>query len=155
MRSDAVEQKQPPRWLIEYKRRIHHVRAALAYSGGTHDEYDVAAGIAEGHFQMFCGGDSIAITEINEYPKAKDCHVFLAGGNLQELEVVTARIEQWARSIGCTRVTLAGRKGWERTFLAERNYRPRWYVMAKELIEEAHDGQGREQADHHAGEQNS
>jgi hypothetical protein len=137
--------RKPPRWLVEYGRRVHHVRAALAYTGGTHDEVDIAAGIEAGRFQMWCAPDSIAITELTTYPKSKDCHVFLAGGHLPELEILTAEIEKWAKEQGCSRVTLAGRRGWTRTFLTERGYTPRWVVMAKDL--EGTNGEGRRNAD--------
>jgi hypothetical protein len=43
-------------------------------------------------------------------------------------------IEAWGKSVGCTRVTLAGRKGWERTFLKDEGYEPQWFILSKELI---------------------
>jgi len=42
-------------------------------------------------------------------------------------------IESWGKSIGCTRVTLAGRRGWSKTFLKDEGYSPQWTVMAKDL----------------------
>jgi hypothetical protein len=42
-------------------------------------------------------------------------------------------IEQWGKSIGCSRVSLAGRKGWERTFLKDEGYEPKWFILCKDL----------------------
>jgi hypothetical protein len=42
-------------------------------------------------------------------------------------------IESWGKSVGCTRVTLAGRKGWAKTFLKDEGYSPQWAVLAKDL----------------------
>lgn len=120
-------------WLSAFAERAALVERALEYSGGTHDVADVAAAIENGLFQMWCGPHSIVVTEIIEYPKMRDCHVFLAGGMLDEVEQIAPHVEEWARKQNCQRVTIAGRKGWERTFLRGRGYMPRWYVMSKEL----------------------
>ena len=73
------------------------------------------------------------ITEVVRYPRKTALNFWLAGGDLQELKTMLAPIEQWAREQGCERITLAGRRGWERTFMREAGYTPQWSVMAKEL----------------------
>lgn len=109
------------------------IEAALEYSCGTHNFEDIAAGVLSGHFQLWAGKQSAVVTEITQYPRLKNLHFFLAGGNLDELALMRPGIEAWGKSIGCTRVTLAGRKGWARSFLADSGYEPKWVVMAKEL----------------------
>jgi len=61
-------------------------------------------------------------------------HYFLAGGDLDELKLMRPHIESWGKENGCTRVTLAGRKGWARTFLQDEGYAPKWHILSKELI---------------------
>jgi len=115
------------------KRLRHHVEAALEYSGGTHNFDDVAEMVEDHRLQLWPAKDSVVLTEIIVYPRLKNLHYFLAGGDLDELSRMRPLIESWGKSIGCTRVTLAGRKGWAKTFLKDEGYSPQWSVLAKEL----------------------
>ena len=117
----------------EFKRLRHHVAAALEYSGGTHKVEDIAEGIRQGQFQLWPGKNSVVVTEIIVYPQLKDLHYFLAGGDLDELRLMRPIIESWGKEIGCSRVSLAGRKGWERTFLKSEGYEPKWFILCKDL----------------------
>jgi hypothetical protein len=117
----------------DFERLRHHVAAALEYSGGTHKIEDIAEGIRRGQFQLWPGRDSAVVTEIIVYPQLKDLHYFLAGGDLDELRLMRPLIEQWGKSVGCSRVSLAGRKGWERTFLKDEGYEPKWFILCKDL----------------------
>jgi hypothetical protein len=112
------------------------IEDALEYAGGTHTFADIAEGVLAGRFQLWYNQNSAVVTEIVVYPQLKDLHFFLAGGNLDELKQMRPIIEQWGKSVGCSRVSLAGRKGWERTFLKDAGYEPQWFVLAKELKDE-------------------
>ena len=107
--------------------------AALEYAGGSHAVEDIAEGIRRGHFQLWPGLDSVIVTEIIVYPQLKDLHFFLAGGDLDELRLMRPLIEQWGKNMGCTRVSLAGREGWSKTFLRDEGYKPKWFVLSKDL----------------------
>jgi hypothetical protein len=111
----------------------HHVEAALEYSGGTHNFDDVAEMVGDHRLQLWPAKDSVVLTEIIVYPRLKNLHYFLAGGDLDELSRMRPLIESWGKSIGCTRVTLAGRRGWAKTFLKDEGYSPQWAVLAKDL----------------------
>jgi len=117
----------------DLKRLRHHVEAALEYSGGTHNFDDVAEMVGDHRLQLWPASNSVVLTEIIVYPRLKNLHYFLAGGDLDELSRMRPMIESWGKSIGCTRVTLAGRKGWAKTFLKDEGYSPQWSVLAKEL----------------------
>ena len=111
----------------------HHVEAALEYSGGTHNFDDIAEMVEDHRLQLWPAKDSVVLTEIIVYPRLKNLHYFLAGGDLDELSRMRPLIESWGKSVGCTRVTLAGRRGWSETFLKDEGYKPKWSVLAKEL----------------------
>lgn len=117
----------------DFERLRHHVVAALEYSGGTHKIEDIAEGLQQGRFQFWPGLNSAVVTEIIVYPQLKDLHYFLAGGDLDELKMMRPLIESWGKSIGCTRVSLAGRQGWSKTFLKDEGYEPKWFILSKEL----------------------
>jgi hypothetical protein len=115
------------------ERLRHHVEAALEYSGGTHNFDDVTEMVEKQQLQLWPAKDSVVLTEIIVYPRLKNLHYFLAGGDLDELSRMRPLIESWGKSVGCTRVTLAGRRGWQKSFLKDEGYSPQWSVLAKEL----------------------
>jgi hypothetical protein len=117
----------------DLERLRHHVEAALEYSGGTHGIEDIAEGLKSGRFQLWPADNSVIVTEIIVYPRLKNLHFFLAGGDLDEIRLMQPLVESWGKSMGCTRVSLAGRKGWEKTFLKDRGYKPKWFVLSKDL----------------------
>jgi hypothetical protein len=119
--------------LDELERLRHQVESALEYSEGTHTFDDIADGVAKDRFQVWPGVKSVVVTEIIVYPRIKNLHYFLAGGDLDELKLMRPHIERWGKSLGCTRVTLAGRKGWAKTFLRDEGYEPRWFILSKNL----------------------
>ena len=115
------------------ERLRQHVEAALEYSGGTHQFEDVLEMVEKNKLQVWPATQSIVLTEIIVYPRLKNLHYFLAGGDLDELSRMRPMIESWGKSIGCTRVSLAGRRGWAKTFLKDEGYSPQWTVLAKQL----------------------
>lgn len=119
--------------LDHLERLRHHVEAALEYSGGTHQFDDVVEMVGKNQLQVWPASQSIVLTEIIVYPRLKNLHYFLAGGDLDELSRMRQMIESWGKSIGCTRVSLAGRRGWAKTFLKDEGYSPQWTVLAKKL----------------------
>jgi hypothetical protein len=115
------------------ERLRHHVEAALEYSGGTHAFDDIVEMVEKQQLQVWPATQSIVLTEIIVYPRLKNLHYFLAGGDLDELSRMRPMIESWGKSLGCTRVSLAGRRGWAKTFLKDEGYSPQWTVLAKQL----------------------
>ena len=115
------------------ERLRQHVEAALEYSGGTHQFEDVLEMVEKNQLQVWPATQSIVLTEIIVYPRLKNLHYFLAGGDLDELSRMRPMIESWGKSLGCTRVSLAGRRGWAKTFLKDEGYSLQWTVLAKQL----------------------
>jgi hypothetical protein len=97
----------------EWKRCRHWIEAALVRVT-THTIEDVEIGLVKGIYVFWPASRSAAITEIHDYPRAKHMHLFLAGGDLDELRSMVPMWQSWARFNGCSKVTLVGRRGWER-----------------------------------------
>jgi len=78
------------------------------------DEYEevLIARLRAGSAQLWLGERSAMVTEIVGPPR--EIHVWLAGGDLQELVSFTAGIAAFGRSMGCVTATLEGRRGWAR-----------------------------------------
>jgi hypothetical protein len=97
----------------EWVRCRGYIEAALEHVD-THTIEDVEAGILAGLYVFWPASKSAAITEIQVFPRAKHMHIFLAGGDLDELRSMVPMWQSWARFNGCGKVTLCGRRGWER-----------------------------------------
>lgn len=115
------------------QRARRFLEPALEYTRGTHTFSDVERYLETGHAQLWDTDRAAIVTQILRTPRIKTCHLFLAGGELAELERMLPIVEQWAKREGCTRMTLAGRAGWTRTFLRDKGYDPAWVVMTKDF----------------------
>jgi hypothetical protein len=91
---------------------IEHCRPwiedALAYSGGTHTFEDVERRILESHLQLWPAERGCAVTEIVIYPRKKVLHVFLAGGEMDQIIDMIDSAVAWSKTQGCTSMTIAG-----------------------------------------------
>lgn len=98
----AIERAQP--WL----------EAALAHGQDTHGWDDVLMAVATGKAQFWPGETAAIVTEILDHPRCRALHIWLAGGNMDELLQMLPDIERWATEQGCKSVTITGRRGWQR-----------------------------------------
>lgn len=98
----------------EWKRCRPYIEAALGYCHGTHTIEDIELGIAEGLYVFWPGKQSAAVTEVHQFPQARFFHIFLAGGDLDELRSMVPTWQSFAAFAGCSRLTICGRRGWER-----------------------------------------
>lgn len=81
---------------------------------------DVSAAISEGRALLWPGRKSVAVT--TEY-HGREFVLWLAGGDLQELFLMEAAAEKYAREKGFTRMVVEdGRQGWGRA-LTRAGYR--------------------------------
>ena len=108
------------------------IEAALGYSGGTHDFRDVVDGVLSGKLQLWAGEKGCAVTEIIVYPKRKVLHTFLAGGEMDQILDFQESAAEFGRMNGCTKMTIAGRKGWTRVLKAH-DWEETFVVMGKEI----------------------
>lgn len=95
------------------------IESALVYSGGTHTFEDVVAEVVAGNAQFWPAPTSCIVTRIIYWPRKTELEIWLAAGNQAELAAMTPLLERWAIGEGCTAFRLIGRKGWERSYLAE------------------------------------
>lgn len=110
-----------------------HIEAALAYADDTYGYDDVAQMVMDGSCQAWPGEQSVVITEIMLFPRKKVLNIFLAGGNLNEIEAMTPLILQWGKEQGCEAATFTGRRGWARTYLTKQGWSESLVMFAKRL----------------------
>ena len=111
-----------------------YIEAALEYADGSHTFQDVSDAVAAGRMQFWPGPASAVITEILESPRQRSLNIFLAGGNLAEIEVMAPTILDWGRRQGCTKAIFLGRPGWERTFLMRTGWAPAKLVVFEKQL---------------------
>lgn len=96
---------------------------AVAESGGRWDEAAVKARLLKGDQHLWTWWSSrgalacAVVSEVNRYPTGLQvCDLWFCGGHgLSEwCGPMLAAIEAWARRIGCHRIMVSGRVGWER-----------------------------------------
>ena len=106
------------------------IEAALEYSGGTHDFDDVVQSIIAGKMQLWPAPRGCAVTEIIKFPRKRVLHVFLAGGDLDQIVAMIDSAAAWGAGQGCSGLTLSGRVGWQRA-LAKHGFRPVMVTLEK------------------------
>ena len=116
----------------DWKRCRPWIEAALPYAGGTHTIEDIEAEMSTGRLALMAGERSAMLCEITNYPRLRALHIFLAGGDLAELRSFNAMMDDAARAMACSRISLAGRPGWEKA-LSDLGYKKCWTVLSKEI----------------------
>lgn len=116
----------------EFDRCKKWLEDALEYSNGSHDIDDIWQGLEQGTLLFWPGKNSAIITELLVYPKKKVFHIFLAGGKLEEVLEMWDSIEIYAKVVGCSSLSVSGRKGWVRV-LESRGAKHLCTTVAKEL----------------------
>lgn len=122
-----------PMWAEKFKECEKYIADALEYCNGTHDLQDVADQIARGELQLWPANETALVSQIITYPKRKAIHIFLAGGNIDELINMEESVFTWAKMQGCDMLTFSGRLGWSRSKLKQRGYKADHMMMVKEL----------------------
>lgn len=117
----------------EFDRCKKLLEDALEYNNTGQTLEDVKRGLHSGEYILWPGENSVVVTEHFDGPLGKFLNFFLAAGEMSELEAMLPGIEAYAKLSGVSRITLYGRRGWERSFLRDQGYKPHFVVMTKEI----------------------
>jgi hypothetical protein len=96
----------------------------------THSLDDVRREVEAGECQFWPGERCAALTKLIHTPNTVSLHIWLAGGDLEELKRMLVAVEAHAKAWGCDRVLIYGRPGWGRVL---DGYSPLWTAICKEL----------------------
>jgi hypothetical protein len=92
------------------------IRAAIEQTYEPYTVEEVVAEIEKGHATLFAGETSVMVCTMHRHNDEMSGHVWLAGGDLEELrDVLRPQAEEWARANGAAYATIDGRRGWVRT----------------------------------------
>lgn len=129
---------------MEFDRCSQWLQGALNHAGGTHTLADIEVGIREGRFQFWPADRSAAVTEVIQYPQRRVLHLFLAGGDLNQLRDMEASATEFARHMGCEAMSIAGRRGWVKALEGYEEYLTTVIKPVEPLGHEGYNGEGKE-----------
>lgn len=116
----------------ELERCREWIQAALDLSGGTHLFQDIVDSVKIGTMQFWNAPKGCMITEILEYPRKKVLHIFLAGGDLDQILDFSESAIYFGKLNGCSAMTLAGRRGWVKA-LKNLDWEEKFTTMSVEI----------------------
>lgn len=116
----------------EFARCADWLQAALDCGGNTHTLGDLVEAITDGRMQFWPAERGCAVTEIVVYPRAKSLHIFLAGGDMEQIVDMDSSAAQFARAMGCTGMSISGRRGWAKV-LKNNGWTEAQTVLVKEI----------------------
>ena len=94
------------------------IGSALEYDPSYGVE-DVLKEVSDYRAELWLGTDSLVISNVIDKPKVRQFHIWIAAGDLGELmDELYPAIEIRARELGCSVMTISGRRGWIRKLAA-------------------------------------
>lgn len=125
-------------WVQETAKQLEKfqldIDAALSYSSYSHSFDTIVAMIMTGKLKFIPLEKSFLITEFHTTPNYTTYHVFLAGGDLEELMAYQPELEKTAKEANCKYLSLTGRRGWEKP-LKTQGWRLQYVTLYKEIDE--------------------
>lgn len=113
--------------MTDWERCAPWLQAALDRDP-THTLEQVKELCASGECQFWPGERCAGVGEIIDHPLRRDYSVWLVGGDLDDIRKLEAAAVAFAKTMGCKRITCAGRPGWKAL-----GYTPAHVVLVKEL----------------------
>lgn len=125
MRTDIATTK-PERDSAFYIRRLERVLAAM---GSLYLPQDLITAMQEGRMHPIVEGDSVAIVQIDQYPRQRVLHVVVAVGEMEHVDKIHQRIVDFAAANNCGVIMAFGRMGW-----MPQAIKRGWRVKAKNFV---------------------
>ena len=122
-----------------WHQRKELIERALKVCGDPANLNTVAGMVHRGEALFWALGDSACVTTFRRYNVSQEgeevdvCHIWAAGGSLDDLVRMEEQIEDWARAQGADRLTITGRPGWKK---ALPGYKQTAILLQKDLSDE-------------------
>ena len=131
MKLEALKADTPLEAMLPYRKMLVE---ALEHSGGSHTFQNIVDSVQQEVMQFWPMEKSCLVTEVINYPNLKTLHIFLAGGDLQEIKSINNTLEFLCQEIGADYISLSGRRGWIKA-LADIGYELSHVTLAKKVKE--------------------
>jgi hypothetical protein len=98
--------------MIIADKMIVKVARALNQANNIYTLEDIDRALSSGDMQSHVYRDTMAVTQVHQWPRRKAVNILFVIGNLGDAIVLHDKIEKWAKSIGADLMTAVGREGW-------------------------------------------
>jgi hypothetical protein len=117
--------------MIGYEQKLARV---LDRMGSVYNLADILERLDDGRMQSFAHRNSMLVTQVNCYPRAKALDFLAAVGDLEDAETLHAEALRFAESQDISLIRAYGRRGWM-PFIRDHGWRPvaKNFVYVKEL----------------------
>jgi hypothetical protein len=88
------------------------VARALSHANNVYELSDIERALFSGDMQSHVYRETMAITQIQVWPRRKAVHILFVIGNLEDSMVLEGQIHEWARHVDADLITAVGREGW-------------------------------------------
>lgn len=95
--------------MIGYRQKLDRV---LDRMGGLYLLDDILTRVNDGRMQSFSVNNSWAITELQQFPRARQLHVVALVGDIGDTAALNDKVLDYARAEGVGLVSTCGRRGW-------------------------------------------
>jgi hypothetical protein len=129
MKLEALKAATPLEAMLPYRKMLIE---ALEHSGGSHTFQNIVDSVQNEVMQFWPMEQSCLVTEVINYPNIKCLHIFLAGGDLEEIKSIDSTLEFLCQEIGADYISLSGRRGWIKA-LADIGYELSHVTLAKKV----------------------
>lgn len=96
---------------LPYHRKMARV---LDRMGGLYTLNDILTRIADGRMQSFVVNNSWAITEVQDFPRARQLQLVAYVGDLADVDALHEKILAYADEVNASLLSTYGRMGWLR-----------------------------------------
>lgn len=115
----------------QFDRTWPWLESAMQVYGKTHEKEHLWMEIYTGRAQLWPMPNAVNLTTVETHPTGlKEARAWLAGGDLKDIVTWEGPMCEWAKSIGCHRTSIVGRRGWLK---ALPGYRELVTTFAKDL----------------------
>lgn len=105
--------------MIGYRQKLDRV---LDRMGGVYAWPDIEERLADGRMQSFAHNNSMLITQIDIYPRAKQLHWIAAVGDLKDWRAIHDAALAFAEEHEISLICAHGRRGWQ-PFIRDHGWR--------------------------------
>lgn len=112
--------------MIAYEQKLARVLDAM---GGLYLLDDILTAIGKGEMQSHVVNNSWAVTQVQDFPRARKLHILATVGDMPDIEALERKVVTYARDVNAGLISAYGRKGWMPQALALG-----WKVKAKSLL---------------------
>lgn len=94
-----------------------YLKQAIKRSEGRYSLQEIKYGCQLGEYVLWVvrNGKAAVVLEVSDYTHGKQCEIIMIGGEYMDTWIAELEeIESWCSRIGCNRMILTGRMGWQK-----------------------------------------